>query len=106
MATIALDRRLMRSRARVFAKRNVTLVAGAVVLLLLALSAVAAPRLTSTDPQRMSPSDSGRRPPNARSGPITSAVTSTRARSTAAGSRCGSASSWRCSLCLLGLSLD
>ena len=42
--------------ARVFARRNPTLVAGSFVLLLLALSAVAAPLWTSTDPQKMSPS--------------------------------------------------
>jgi peptide/nickel transport system permease protein len=41
---------------RRFVGRNPTLVAGLVVLLLLALSAIAAPLWTSTDPQKMSPS--------------------------------------------------
>ena len=53
---VVLEGPVGRRRARVFARRNLTLVAGSVVLLLLALSAFAAPLWTSRDPQAMSPS--------------------------------------------------
>jgi peptide/nickel transport system permease protein len=59
MATVAgdalVDPPLTRSRLRVFARRHAMLVAGVIVLLFLALSAVAAPLWTSTDPQAMRP---------------------------------------------------
>ena len=55
MATMALDPPLPRRRWRVFARRNVTLVAGTFALLLLVASAVGAPLWTVTDPQQMSP---------------------------------------------------
>ena len=52
---LLLDTPVARSPARVFARRNVTLLAGAVVLLLVLFSAVAAPLWTATDPQAMRP---------------------------------------------------
>jgi peptide/nickel transport system permease protein len=57
-AGLVLDRPVAPRRghaARVFVTRNPTLAGGLVVLLLLALSAAAAPLWTATDPQRMSP---------------------------------------------------
>ena len=43
------------TRARRFLARNPTLVAGLVVLLVLAVTAIAAPLWTASDPQKMSP---------------------------------------------------
>ena len=58
-ADLVLDGLVPRGRAhaaRVLVTRNPTLAAGCVVLLLLALSAVAAPLWTATDAQQMNPS--------------------------------------------------